>query len=894
MAKKIEFLPEQKKAINLRNRNILVSASAGTGKTAVLTERIISILLDEENPVDIDRLVVVTFTRAAASEMRTRIGNKLNDRLKEGEHNVAHIRKQIALLPHAQITTIDSFCLSILRNYFYKISLDPAFAVVDENDNSLMMAEVCNEILEERYSEASDAFIDMVEHLVTGKDDSVLNDIILRLYKVASSHPWPKEWLDSCKKIYSRCTEEEFDSLEWVKDTGLMEQIKYVCEEEKERCIKACEMCSPLNVQKFCTENSNTAEDDKLAEIHTFMKEELEMIGRINPDMPYSQCKAVLDNIEFRRFPGKKVTGQYKELKEMVKEQRDIVKKNMTALISDYFSKPVEVIIDELAEYENTINELVEITKEFITRFGLAKREENVIDFNDVEHMVLDILYERDEEGNLVKSQAAKELMEQYAYIMIDEYQDSNEVQETILTAFSRESIGDNNLFMVGDIKQSIYSFRLAKPDIFENKRRTYTDSDSDCQRIYLSKNFRSNGKILSAINFIFGNMMDESVGGVTYDENHYFAVDEEADNDSEPVEIIYVADEKAIGKTDSETDYTEGNYTETDEGYDEIALGEPGKRELEATVIASRIRKLVEEGKYSYGDIVILLRSMSGWAEEFVETLTMNGVPVIAEEKSGYFSAYEIQIVLSMLKIIDNPNQDIPLVAVLKSVFGNMGETDLAAIRVCSEGNMYDALVNAARISVDNEKQDVAEDNDEKYALAKKCTTFLEVLENFRKKAPYMKVYELIEEILATNDFAMHMRVMPAGDRRYGNLRMLVDKAIAYDAQGKSGIFGFLLSIDKLKKASIDFGEADRENDGADAVRIMSIHKSKGLEFPVVFVAGMGKRFNLQDINDRFPIHADIGPVPDIYDYNRRTRRKTLLKKLGRLMPSSVICLCC
>lgn len=904
MAEKMNYLPEQKKAIELRNRNILVSASAGAGKTAVLTERIISILLDEEKPVDIDRIVVVTFTRAAASEMRTRVGKKLSQRLKEESGDRAsHIRKQIALLPHAQITTIDSFCLYILRNYFYMIALDPAFKIADENDNRVMMGEVCDSVLEDCYSEGSDRFTDMVEHIVTGKDDKILNDIILKLYDVSSSHPWPDEWLDSCRKAFDQCSEDEFDNLDWLVKSGLMEHVGYICAEEIDRIKEACGMCSADSVIRRCSGGRDSAADSNMAQIYEFMVNEAEELGKLSECKTYTEYYNALNALNFKPFPRKRFEGEYLDIKDEVLALRNKVKKNINGVISAYFGKPLHVTIDELFEYHGAMNELIDITQEFRRRFALKKREQAIIDFNDVEHMALAILFERGEDGAVNRSAAAVEMMNRYEYIMVDEYQDSNEVQETILNAISRHGGADNNMFMVGDVKQSIYQFRLAKPDIFERKRRTYTDEESECQRIIFGRNFRSSAAILSAVNYIFSHIMNERIGGVTYDSEHMFVIGEqqnggacrteEVDEDSlteyercevrppansefgkdMPVEVIYITEPA------EESGFDAGFGFDTGPG--DSGLDDYGKRELEAAAIASRIREITDEDSgmmfydkeagcrrhVKYGDIVILLRSMSGWAEEFVETLTANGIPAFAEEKSGYFSSYEIQIVLSLLKIIDNPKQDIPLVSVLKSVYAGMDESELAEIRLCGGGCMYDALLCA------NEKNKDGE-------TAKKINAFLAMLNEFRMKAPYMKVYELIEELIQTKDFGLHMKAMPAGDRRCGNLRMLTDKAIAYEKSGRGGIFGFLQSIDRLKKADIDFGEAERDNGGLGAVSIMSIHKSKGLEFPVVIAAGMGKGFNLTDINSRFPVHADIGPAPDIYDYNRRTRRKTLIKK--------------
>ncbi|MDE6636342.1 MAG: UvrD-helicase domain-containing protein, partial [Lachnospiraceae bacterium] len=431
---------------------------------------------------------------------------------------------------------------------------------------------------------------------------------------------------------------------------------------------------------------------------HEFMENDATQFERLCKCCTYTEYYEALNGIVYENFPRKRFEGAYLDIKDEVLALRNKVKKNIGGVISSFFGKPVNATIGELYEYHDTMNELIDITQEFRKRFSEKKRDEVVIDFNDIEHMALEILLERDGDGNVNRSGAALEMMELYEYIMVDEYQDSNEVQETILNAIARQGSGVNNMFMVGDVKQSIYQFRLAKPDIFEKKRRTYTDEDSECQRIIFGRNFRSRTNILSAVNYIFSNIMHERIGGVTYDREHMFVMDENENTDTDrmrdnmPVEVIYVTE-------DSKSDIDVGKGGESDG-----ELSDYGKRELEAAVIASRIREIVDDEsgmmiydkesgcdrRVGYGDIVILLRSMSGWAEEFVETLTLNGVPAYADEKSGYFSAYEIQIILSMLKIIDNPKQDIPLVSVLKSVYAGFNEEELAGIRLCGGGCMY------------------------------------------------------------------------------------------------------------------------------------------------------------------------------------------------------------
>lgn len=861
MEKKIEFLPEQKKAIDLRGKNILVSASAGAGKTAVLTERIVSILSDTAKSIDIDNLVVVTFTRAAAAQMRTRIEGKLKEKIAdcENEQLKKHLKKQITMLPHANITTIDSFCMNILRNYFYMINLDPSFKMMEENDNKLMMKDVLHELLCEKYEEKTPQFIDLVERIAPGKTDMPLVNTIFRLYRFAISHAWPTEWLDDCRKIYNVTEKEDIDKLSIIKDSGVLLSAKTIISQEICRMEKAVLLVSPMAGEK------QTPEMDAYT---VFLSNEYEALKQLMDCQTYSQYKKALNKLTFERFPSKKVINDELFRKEEAKKIRETTKKNIKKLITDYFSFETEEIAVEFEILKPAINELIDITQEFARRFDEKKREENVIDFNDVEHFALDILYETDENGNHIPSHAARELMDKYEYILIDEYQDSNDVQEAILTAFSKEQKGIKNMFMVGDVKQSIYQFRLAKPEIFEAKRMSYSENEQESEdvRIVLGRNFRSSRTILEGVNYLFKNIMKSEIGGVEYDESHCFKFGDDkpvTDETADPIEVIYVT----TGDNDITTDSDLSDYS---------------KRELEAMAVAKRIKALTDpETGYkifdkdindyrivSYSDIVILMRSMKGWAEEFVEVLNKKGIPATAEEKKGYFSAYEIQIVLSFLKIIDNPRQDIPLIAVMKSLFGGFTDEELSIIRLAGEGDMYSALVEYANRKSDDTLTKV------------KAVEFLDMLGGFRRKAPYYKVHEIIGQILESKDFYLNMEAMPGGDRRGGNLRMLTKKAIEYERSEKKSIFEFLSSISEMIDSDIDFGEAGMEASPEGNVRIMSIHKSKGLEFPVVIAAGMGKCFNLTDTKNVVDIHPELGIGADIVDYNTRVKKKTFIKK--------------
>lgn len=828
-----EYTKQQQKAIDLRNRNILVSASAGTGKTAVLTERILKLILDKDNPVNIDEMIVVTFTRAAAAEMKERIEDKLNGQTGNGDDS--SIRKQIALLPHAQITTLHSLCLNIIRNYFYAIGIDPSFRIGDEQEMKLIMNEVMEELLELKYNERSPEFIHIAETLAPGKTDEAISEAIYDIYKNAESHPWPYEWLKQCRQAYSVSTAEEMDNAAWLAESGLVKYTEAVLVNAKELLDEAISMCE--------------GEPD-FDNLYIFLCEEREKVSGITGCSTYSEYNRRLRELVFVRFP--RVNTEKKHIKDEIKALRDSSKDSIVKLISNYYYKDTEVFCDEIAGCRKIVTGLCDIAAEFRERFIARKREDNVMDFNDIEHYALEILENKD-------STAVRELREQYRYILVDEYQDINEVQETIISAISREKDGEPNVFMVGDVKQSIYRFRLAKPEIFENKWETYTDCDSPYQRIMLKRNFRSSPAILGAANFIFSQIMKKQLGNIEYDVTHEFEynVPKLPEDYGEPIEVIYVSEEGI-----RETEYN--------------------KRKLEAVCIAEKIKEITnpetgvmitdaltgEKRRAVYDDIVILLRSMKGWAEEFAEVLTEQQIPVSADEHTGYFSAREIQLTLSMLKIIDNPHQDIALTAVLRSVFGGFNDDELARIRIQRKKcDMFDALCDMAY-------------NGKEHTLKDKCRVFLDMLEELRKTAPYVRVYELIEKIYGINRFFLNMEVMPQGERRTGNLKMLVDKAVSFEGTDKRSLFDFLEYIEKMRSAEIDFGENVSEASLNGVVRIMSIHKSKGLEFPVVFVSGMGKQPNLSDIKKNIVIHPDAGPGIDLFDTEKRVRYKTLIKK--------------
>ena len=845
----MEFTKNQKTAIDLRDCNVLVSASAGTGKTAVLTERIVKILLDSTRYEDIDRMLVVTFTRSAAAEMRARISAKLSEKFEEAKRNnesaeyTEHISRQLALLPNAKITTIDSLCFSILKKYYYAIDIDPAVTIIDEKPGRIMLLDVIDAVLESRYEKLADSYVAMVERVATGKNDDDIAGIIEKLYNCSMSHADPVGWLKKSANAFRKYSSlEEISGEFWMKDTMLCEYIKLYLREAADALDSAAKYCEENNIKGIFNN------------VYDQLIEERNMIRRVAEKDTFAELVAALWDISFGRltFPRKVDydAGWYDYFKNTIKSFRKDAKGIADRYVKEFSEDMFEGIVENIAACEVPVKELVDITIQVIDEVSTLRKQENVASFNDVAHYALKIIEQED---------ILAELRNTYDYVMIDEYQDSNEIQETLLSKISGEAIGNNNRFMVGDAKQSIYMFRLAEPEIFEKKNREYTIEKSACSKVYLDSNFRSSDAILDGVNHIFGELMCNILGGVNYNEGHEFKIDPDINGrkNSGKNEILYVS------------------------GDDLPELSDYSKQELEAAAVAGRIKELVESDDplmiydedtecmrpVKYSDIAILLRSKKGWSESFSEALAKNKIPAVTEETTGYFSSFEIQAVLSMLKIIDNPYQDIPFAAALRSSFGNFTDEELALVVSSCEKKtpLYRAVCECAGTEADP---------------GGKCGIFIERLEYFRKKAPYMKVSELITRLAETDNFEDCVSVMTGGDRRSGNLKMLIQQAYEYEtSNSRFELFGFLSYVETLQNADIDFGEAPFEQHGEGAVRIMSIHKSKGLEFPVVFVSGMNKGFNFADKKENYIVHAKLGIGPNAFYPETRVKKTTLIR---------------
>ena len=889
----MKFTPEQQRVIELHNSNILVSAAAGSGKTAVLVERIIRMICDGEHPADIDRLLIVTFTNAAAAEMRERIAAGITARL-EADPGNEHIQKQSALLHNAQITTIDSFSLFLIRNHFNEIGLDPDFRVADEGEIKLLQQEVLAQLLEDAYAgqfvpEAPEQFHACVEYFCPGGRESVLEQHILNLSRYAGSFPWPAEWLEERKNDYA---------------AGDMEALVHsdygqYLTERVNRTVEGC-LEKLREVKRLCELPDGPYMYGELTEA------EIEQLERLTSCKDLEEQAAKVPAVTFARLPSKKDDSVDPAKRELAKAIRNSVKDTLSDLSESYFKTPLELAVEQGKACREPLRMLLDLVLEFDRRLLAAKQERHLIDFSDMEHYALQILLKREkvEESDgtgtdrtetkyrIVPSDVAMEYRQYFQEILIDEYQDSNLVQEYLLSAISGEAEGHYNRFMVGDVKQSIYKFRLARPELFLEKYDIYQETGDLC-RIDLAKNFRSRIQVVDAVNDVFSRIMSREIGGIAYDDKAALypgAVYPAQEDPAYGSELLLIRkpekgerEESGIGEQ-----HAEGAGVLVD--YDNV-------RQLEALAIAARIKQLKgslqvmeksagELRPVRYSDMVILLRTTSGWDEEFKKILEQQGIPVYITSKTGYFGALEVQELLQFLRVLDNPRQDIPLFGVMQSVFGGFTQEEIAQIRSGGEGHsrkrmtLYEALKEVAqsgRTVEEGEEISAGESAGEEAELSQKADTFLQRIGHYRDLTPFTSIRDLLQRILDDYDYLNYVTALPAGSKRRANVEMLLTKASAFEKTSYFGLFHFIRYMEQLEKYDVDYGEADTLDENADVVRIMSIHKSKGLEFPVVFVSGLSKRFNMQDANQSLIVDMDLGVAVDYVDSVRRIKNKTL-----------------
>ena len=891
----VKWTEKQQQVIHSRNRNLLVSAAAGSGKTAVLVERIIRMISEGEHPLNIDQLLVMTFTNAAAAEMRERVGAAV-DKLLTVCPDDEHLWLQGALIPQAQITTIDSFCLNLIRNHYSSLEIDPAFRIGDEGELALMRADVMKEMLERHYQEGGEDFAAFVEQFGRGKSDAGIEDVILQAWQFSQSHPWPMEWVAACREELREETLEQIEQSPWMQ--FILRDVQLQMEELEIQLGEAIDMCRE--------ENGPLAYEPMLVNDRRQIRAVREAAGKGT----YRGLYEELGNISFGRLAAIRSKEVDQEKKAYVSACRDRAKKAVAKCQENYGVQSPEEMVEAVRGTAGVISTLLDLTEDFDRCYREKKRDRNVLDFNDLEHLALEVLMEpvpeeggagTGEPGAVAEPAAAPsrhvpfrpvkrrptavadELARQFEEILVDEYQDSNNVQETLITSISRERWGKPNVFMVGDVKQSIYRFRLARPELFMDKYERYSVSESLHQKIELHQNFRSRATVLDSVNDVFYKIMTRALGGIRYTEEtalHPGAQFAPGERTGTPTELLLVdTGADALKQLDEEAmDYT--------------------AKELEARMVAIRIRELMDpenglmvwdKGAEEYrpvrlGDMVILLRSLSGWSEVFVNVLMNEGIPAYAQTKTGYFNTVEVETVLSLLAVVDNPMQDIPLAAVMKSPMVSMTDEEMAwmmaAYKRAPEKGQDRGVYGAFMHWKENGGEGVNAPEEAVEAIGEKLACLETLLEGLRRDARYLPVHQLLYRAFEAGGYYDYVSAMPAGETRRANLDMLVEKAIAYEATSYKGLFHFIRYIEKLKKYDTDFGEANVAGEQADTVRIMSIHKSKGLEFPVVFLAGMGKRFNKQDAYGAVLLDADLGLAADYLDLKQRLKMPTLKKQ--------------
>lgn len=962
----------QWRAIVRDGTNLLVAAAAGSGKTAVLVQRIIRRISDGTEPVDVDRLLVATFTKAAASEMRHRIGAALEEAL-FSRPDSDHLKKQLALLNRASITTLHSFCMEVIQRYFQMIDLDPGFRIADETESDMMRQEQLEALLEERYGGSPEGhpFWRLTEWFGGDRSDAPLLALVGRLYDSSRSHPFPDRWLERQAAMFHEASEldsgGEVPELELLRNpwlSSLIRDVRLELDGAAALLEEGLGLCGePLGPAPY-TGN---------------LEEDLAMVRALREaaGLGWRALHGAFQGLAFGKLKACKGDSYDKELQEQVKELRKSAKDKLEKLREELFVRTPEQFFGELAVMAPLMRELVDMTEEFAERYRAAKTDKGLVDFTDLEHYCLRILGEPDGKGGLLPTAAALAYREQFVEIMLDEYQDTNLVQETIVALISRSEPG--NRFIVGDVKQSIYRFRLAEPGLFLEKYRSYgasgqSDGTEAGERIDLARNFRSRRQVVDGVNYLFRQIMRERVGEMEYDTDaelvcgaNYPEDPPKADSEADvwgpagPAHD-FAAELVLIDRDDPEASpgYAGDRPGEADggDGEDESLSSGTGTgdeteeleaAQLEARYIGRRIRSMmgleggapfmVAERNGSrrpaeFRDFVILLRATRSMAPVLMEELALLGIPAYADVSSGYFAATEVETVLSLLKIIDNPLQDIPLAAVLRSPLVGLTADELARVRLADRAGSYYAALTAwlheagekLRMQeaygaaegggtpapdgagglilpfrqpelfsadgtawgeaaaataeagpADPEHGSPAGLTPEYIAMAHKLLQFERRLSRWRGEARQGSLSELIWSVYRETGYYDYAGGLPGGVQRQANLRALYDRARQYENTSFRGLFRFLRFVDRLREGGGDLGTARALGEQEDVVRIMSIHKSKGLEFPVVFVAGMGKMFNMMDLNGSFLLHKELGFGPKYMDAELRAVYPTL-----------------
>lgn len=853
-----QWTNEQWKAIYATGQDTLVSAAAGSGKTAVLINRMIQkVIAEGGNGIDVDRLLVVTFTNASAAEMRHRMAEALEKEISKNPTS-NHLRRQLSLLNKAQISTLHSFCLSIVKQYAYLLDIDPGFRIANDAEAALLRDDVLAEVLENAYDSEDDDKVQAVYRLVdsftSDRDDQAIETLIDKLYEMSRVHAEPMKWLRNLPKQYELKAETTIEDLEFI--APLKASIQHSLQEA---------YALIQEVRQLALKPDGPAAYGETAELDfKLLQEVIRLIG----SGTWEDLYHYFSKITWDRMKPVKKDSCDPVLQERAKKRREDAKKIVTSIKDSFFIRKPARLLEEIRLMAPIIETLVELTEDFSVRYKIAKIERGLVDFSDLEHYALEILTEDD---TLRPSSIALDFQERFKEVLVDEYQDTNLLQETILQLVKSGSEADGNLFMVGDVKQSIYRFRLAEPMLFLNKYLSFTENPTSTgMRIDLNANFRSRQEVLNGTNYVFEQIMGETVGEIDYDDKAALNPGATYSEQSIPIElaVLYTPEGEETEPVVQERVSTEdeGNASVLDEE-------EMKKSQLEARYIIERIQRLLAEGAtvydtktkserpLAYRDIVVLMRSMT-WSADLVEEFKSAGIPLYAESSKGYFEAIEVMIMLNTLKIVDNPYQDIPLASVLRAPFVGMTENELAKIRLADQkAPFYDALKQFIR----NEGTGLTSET------ADKLQRFLLQFESWRDLSRRGSLADLIWQIYMDTHYYEMVGAMPGGKQRQANLRTLHDRALMYEKTSFRGLFRFLRFIDRMRSRGDDLGVAKAIGEQDDVVRLMTIHSSKGLEFPVVFVAGLGRSFNQMDFNNPYLFDQDFGLAVKAIDPDNR-----------------------
>ncbi len=851
----MQWTSEQTQAINESGSNILVAAAAGSGKTAVLVERIINKIINEK--IDIDKILVVTFTNLAAAQMRERILDTIYKKIEENPEDT-HLQRQITLLPKANICTIDSFCLDVVKNNFFELDISPNFRIADEVELKILKQEVLEEIFEEKYEQSDEKFLKLVNTYTTYKGDENLKNIVLKIYNYIQSTPFPQRWLDEQTEKFNIKEDVDFSETIWG---------KVLYENAKDDILDAILKSRDLR---------DTAENEPdIPKIFERLSEDVRKLEEVYSANNWEELYRNLQKLSFDRWSKDKNVSE--DLNEELKSRRDEIKESIGDIKKNIIIYNSEMAIQDTRAMYDTMKLIAELVMEYEKAFKEKKKDKNIVDFSDVEHFALSILIKNDE-----PSEIALKYQKKFNEIAIDEYQDSNMVQEYILTTISRK----NNIFMVGDVKQSIYKFRQARPELFLEKYNSYkmkeNKGENDNLKIKLFKNFRSREEVLSLTNLLFQNIMSKEFGEIDYNEEEYLNLgDKDYPSGEDLLPELHILEMNEEEKDErEEIEYSAED--QEDEDYESQEENEPIENVvIEAKFVANKIKQMIDNGymicdkdknyrKVTYRDFAILLRSTKDTANIFEKELIALDIPVFCDATSEYLDSFEIQVIMNILRVIDNPASDIPQITVMRSPIANFTDNELIEIRNNDKNKtFYESM------------KDYIDNKEAKQEIKNKLEHYLKEIDTWREKSKYLPLDELIWSIYMNTGFYNYVSLMPNGEYKTANLKMLFEKAKQYEKTSFKGLFNFINFIDKLKITSGDMSGAKLIGENENVVRIMSIHKSKGLEFPIVFLSRISKKFNIMELNnDDILLHNDLGLGPKYIDTDLNIKFNTLARK--------------